>query len=297
MMSLSSLCSGSCRCSRGALQMHALTESGNEALDVARRAERSVTEWAGRIAELDESAAGLRVASPQLEEATRPLADFLDGDDVDPALLQAVEDRLGLLEREWGRSRRSRRSRGDRSIRASPPRPERAARSWPSTRPGAPPGAPPPSSPARGTRSRPAGAPVDVLRQEETELGAGVSTTGRGRAALAGATRADGRQRSLRSREAPELGRAAGTDLCGRRPALSEVRWTPAPRRDRHRPDRCTEDPPPLHLLLGACAPSPQSSRPRDPNRRCVSPDSGPPAVSAVADVPQAGAGSESWCE
>jgi len=79
--------------------LHDLSEADDAALDVVRRAERTVGEWAERVGDLDEPAAALREASLHLEEVSRTLAGFLDGVDVDPTRLQAVEDRLGALER------------------------------------------------------------------------------------------------------------------------------------------------------------------------------------------------------
>lgn len=76
-----------------------LTESDDAALDVVGRAERTVTEWAGRIGDLEEPAANLREASLLLDEATRGISTFLDGVDADPARLESVETRLGLFER------------------------------------------------------------------------------------------------------------------------------------------------------------------------------------------------------
>ncbi len=79
--------------------MHDLSESDDAALDVVGRAERSVAEWADRISDLEEPATQLREASLMLEEATRGISAFLDGVDADPAKLETVEVRLGLLER------------------------------------------------------------------------------------------------------------------------------------------------------------------------------------------------------
>ncbi len=79
--------------------LHGLSEADDSALDLLRRAERTVTDWSGRVSDLEEPAAGFREASLQLEEACRSLGGFLDGVDVDPGRLQHVEDRLGLLER------------------------------------------------------------------------------------------------------------------------------------------------------------------------------------------------------
>ncbi|MEM9800228.1 MAG: DNA repair protein RecN [Planctomycetota bacterium] len=79
--------------------LHELTEADAPALDVVRRAERALEAWEEKIAPLAEPVQGLREASLLLEEVSRQLAAFLDGVDVDPARLQAVEDRLGMLER------------------------------------------------------------------------------------------------------------------------------------------------------------------------------------------------------
>jgi len=79
--------------------LHDLSEADDAALDVVRRAERTVGGWAERVGDLDEPAAALREASLHLEEVSRTLTGFLDGVDVDPTRLQAVEDRLGALER------------------------------------------------------------------------------------------------------------------------------------------------------------------------------------------------------
>ena len=79
--------------------LHELSEADDAVLDVVRRAERSVEEWSERVSDLEEPAAGLREASLHIEEVSRTLAGFLAGVDVDPVRLQAVEDRLGALER------------------------------------------------------------------------------------------------------------------------------------------------------------------------------------------------------
>ncbi|MDG1051619.1 MAG: DNA repair protein RecN [Planctomycetota bacterium] len=79
--------------------LHGLSEADDSALDLLRRAERTVTDWSERVPDLEEPASGFREASLQLEEACRTLGGFLDGVDVDPARLQHVEDRLGQLER------------------------------------------------------------------------------------------------------------------------------------------------------------------------------------------------------
>ena len=79
--------------------LHGLSEAEDSALDLLRRAERTVTDWSSRVPDLEEPAAGFREASLQLEEACRSLGGFLGGVDADPGRLQHVEDRLGLLER------------------------------------------------------------------------------------------------------------------------------------------------------------------------------------------------------
>ncbi|WP_419190616.1 DNA repair protein RecN [Saltatorellus ferox] len=79
--------------------LDSLGEGDDAALDAVSRSERVLGEWAGRIGDLEEPASQLREASLLLEEATRGISAFLDGVEVDPARLEAVEVRLGLLER------------------------------------------------------------------------------------------------------------------------------------------------------------------------------------------------------
>ena len=79
--------------------LHELTESDDAALDTVGRAQRALTDWAGRVGGLEEPASQLREAGLLLDEATRGLSVFLDGVDSDPARLEAAEQRLGLIER------------------------------------------------------------------------------------------------------------------------------------------------------------------------------------------------------
>ncbi|MEM8713000.1 MAG: DNA repair protein RecN, partial [Planctomycetota bacterium] len=82
-----------------------LVEGEGAALDVVGRAARLLTDWSARIGDLEEPAGQAGEALLQLEEATRTLAAFLDGVDVDPARLEAVEARMTLfekLERKYG---------------------------------------------------------------------------------------------------------------------------------------------------------------------------------------------------
>lgn len=84
-----------------------LSEGEGAALDVVRRAEQAVAQWAGRVGDLEGAAEELREASLRLEEGARALVGFLSEADVDPARLEEVEARLGVLERlerKYGKS-------------------------------------------------------------------------------------------------------------------------------------------------------------------------------------------------
>ena len=84
-----------------------LSEGDGAALDVLRRAEQAVARWAERVGDLEGAAEELREASLRLEEGARALVGFLSEADVDPARLEEVEARLGVLERlerKYGKS-------------------------------------------------------------------------------------------------------------------------------------------------------------------------------------------------
>jgi len=76
-----------------------LSETDNALLDRLRRAERFVSMWREQVAALSEPANELAAAAAHLEEAATALRSFTDMLEVDPARLEAVEERLAELER------------------------------------------------------------------------------------------------------------------------------------------------------------------------------------------------------
>ncbi len=76
-----------------------LSESENALLDRLRRAERFVSMWREQVAALGEPADELSAACAHLEEAALTLRSFADRLEIDPARLEAVEERLDELER------------------------------------------------------------------------------------------------------------------------------------------------------------------------------------------------------
>ena len=78
---------------------YGLSESEGAALDVVRHAGHALERWAERVPSLGECAQSVTEAGLYLEEAARALSVFLSDVDADPARLEEVETRLGLLER------------------------------------------------------------------------------------------------------------------------------------------------------------------------------------------------------
>ena len=76
-----------------------LSEAENALLDRLRRAERFVSMWKEQVGQLAGPASELEAACAHLEEAALALRSFADELEVDPARLEAVEERLAELER------------------------------------------------------------------------------------------------------------------------------------------------------------------------------------------------------
>jgi DNA repair protein RecN (Recombination protein N) len=75
-----------------------IVESDGAALDVLRRAERVLSDWSERVAELGVPAQAMREAVAHLEDAASGLVSFVDGVETDPVRLEAVEARLSEFE-------------------------------------------------------------------------------------------------------------------------------------------------------------------------------------------------------
>ena len=83
-----------------------LSERDGALLDRLRAAERRLEAWRGKVGVLAGPTEELAQATLHLEAAASALASFADGLDVDPARLEAVEERLAeleRLERKYGR--------------------------------------------------------------------------------------------------------------------------------------------------------------------------------------------------
>ena len=76
-----------------------LGEADGAALEVVQRAERVLEVWAERLPILGEAANAAREASAYLAEAVQGLRTVVDAAEADPARLEEVEERLGLIER------------------------------------------------------------------------------------------------------------------------------------------------------------------------------------------------------
>ncbi|MCZ6599119.1 MAG: DNA repair protein RecN [Planctomycetota bacterium] len=76
-----------------------LSESDDSLSGRLQHAERTLARWLERVSALRAPAADLREALIHLEEAAAALASFRSGVEVDPARLEAVEERLAELER------------------------------------------------------------------------------------------------------------------------------------------------------------------------------------------------------
>jgi DNA repair protein RecN (Recombination protein N) len=76
-----------------------LGEADGAALEVVQRAERVLEVWAERLPSLGEAANAAREAAAYLAEAVQGLRTVVDAAEADPARLEEVEERLGLIER------------------------------------------------------------------------------------------------------------------------------------------------------------------------------------------------------
>jgi DNA repair protein RecN (Recombination protein N) len=76
-----------------------ISESDDALLDRLRRAERFVAMWKTQVGDLAPAHEALEAAALHLDEAARSLASLAERLEIDPARLEAVEDRLAELER------------------------------------------------------------------------------------------------------------------------------------------------------------------------------------------------------